>query len=225
MSCTAKLNGASWSERDTCKRVCSPCRLVALAATLQPDAGTQQRQVMQSGLSLALRLGVPVQNFLQRLLDPQHGLTFYGESARNSYTQHAFQWLDSDYVLLCYPSMGTRSLLWSGSLQAVWLCLVWQSGPEPMCTLLPAGHFKPVVHSWLIFNIGKCAQPLLEALAGSDRARHRPAGLLLTGMLEVLIRGRTAATVGLPDPRIRWATYLPAFASASQVWHPVLWSP
>ena len=62
--------------------MCSRCRLVALAATLQPDAGTQQRQVMHSGLSLALRLGVPEQEFLQRLLDPQHGLTFYGEYTR-----------------------------------------------------------------------------------------------------------------------------------------------
>ncbi len=64
-----------------CRNVCYHCRLVALAATLQPDAGTQQRQVMQSSLSLALRLGVPEQDFLQRLLDPQHGLTFYGDSA------------------------------------------------------------------------------------------------------------------------------------------------
>ena len=86
----------SGSVEDVCGSACSHCRLVALAATLQPDAGTQQRQVMQSSLSLALRFGVPEQDFLQRLLDPQHGLTFCGESARELSTQHGFQWLDSD---------------------------------------------------------------------------------------------------------------------------------
>ena len=113
----------SKSNGDICRSACSHCRLVALAATLQPDAGTQQRQVMQSGLSLALRLGVPEQDFLQRLLDPQHGLTFYGESARELFTQHSFQWLDSDCDTCqrarahCFDEAACKlaGAVWSGS--------------------------------------------------------------------------------------------------------------
>lgn len=68
--------------------------------------------------------------------------------------------------------------------------------------------YRPVIHTWLIFNASACAGKLLEALAGSHgppkHAQHaqRTAGLILNGCLESLQRSKDAQA-GRPDVRQR----------------------
>lgn len=68
--------------------------------------------------------------------------------------------------------------------------------------------YRPVIHTWLIFNASACAGKLLEALAGShgppQHAQHaqRAAGLILNGCLESLQRSRDAQA-GRADVRQR----------------------
>ena len=70
--------------------------------------------------------------------------------------------------------------------------------------------YRPVIHTWLIFNASACAGKLFEALAGmqspSQHAQRaqRTAGLILNGCLESLQRSRDAQA-GRADIRQRCA--------------------
>lgn len=81
-------------------------------------------------------------------------------------------------------------------------------GPSKVVSLYEA--YRPVIHTWLIFNASACAGKLLEALAGAQgppqHAQHaqRTAGLILTGCLESLQRSRDAQA-GRADIRQRCA--------------------
>lgn len=78
--------------------------------------------------------------------------------------------------------------------------------------------YRPVIHTWLIFNASACAEKLFEALAGAygppQHAQHaqraqdvqhaqRMAGLMLNGCLESLQRSRDVQA-GRADIRQRW---------------------
>ena len=81
-------------------------------------------------------------------------------------------------------------------------------GPSKAVSLYEA--YKPVIHTWLIFNAGACAGKLFEALAGAHsppqhaQRAQRTAGLILTGCLESLQRSRDAQA-GRADIRQRYA--------------------
>lgn len=68
--------------------------------------------------------------------------------------------------------------------------------------------YRPVIHTWLIFNAASCNGKLLEALAGSygspqhAQRAQRTAGLILNGCLESLQRSRDAQA-GRADIRQR----------------------
>lgn len=79
-------------------------------------------------------------------------------------------------------------------------------GPKSNASFYEA--YKPVIHTWLIFNAGACAGQLFEAMAGShgsaqlaQRAR-RTAGAILNGCLESLQRSKDAQA-GRADIRQR----------------------
>lgn len=80
-------------------------RLLEAASGLKAGVSPKQRMVMEGALSLAIRLGLPSQSLLDKVLDPATGAAFYENFRRPAST--------SSLLALLIPSIALTSNEWS----------------------------------------------------------------------------------------------------------------